>query len=96
MITKLKDEELRERLDRGKNLGKLNLRRTQVRHTQGTGSSAVNMSIWLGKNWLGQTDKSAVELTGRDGKPIEQRITSTMTPEQAAAAYAATLNAQSG
>jgi hypothetical protein len=95
MIEKLKVEETKLALERGKNLGKLNLRRTQLRHAQGTGSGAVNMSIHLGKHWLGQTDKSLLELTGKDGKPIST-ITATMTPEQAAAAYASTLHGEQG
>jgi hypothetical protein len=95
MIEKMKNEETKLVFERGKSLGKLNLRRTQVRHAQGTGSGAVNMSIHLGRHWLGQTDKAALELTGKNGKPIET-INTTMTPEQAAAAYASTLHGEQG
>lgn len=95
MIEKLKKPEVLLALERGKNLGKLNLRRTQMRHATGTGSGAVNMSIHLGKHWLGQTDKSLLELTGKNGAPIET-INGKMTPQQAAAAYASTLNNTAG
>jgi hypothetical protein len=29
------------------------------------------MLVWLGKQWLGQTDTQRTEHTGRDGGPIE-------------------------
>lgn len=32
---------------------------------------ATGMQIWLGKQWLGQKEKSAFEHTGKDGGPIE-------------------------
>ncbi|MBV9982275.1 hypothetical protein [Bradyrhizobium sp.] len=96
MIEKLKNDTLKEALERGKQVGRLNLRRIQMRHAQGTGSGAVNMSIHLGKHWLGQTDRSLLELTGKNGKPIEQNITTKMTPAEAAAAYASTLHGDKG
>jgi hypothetical protein len=91
MIEKLKNDATKLALESGKMKGRLNLRRLQYRHASGTGSGAVNMSIHLGKHWLNQTDKSLLELTGKDGKPIET-ITTKMTPAEAAAAYASTLH----
>jgi len=73
IINRLKDENLRLAFENGKHKGKLNLRRLQMRHAQGTGSGAVNMTIHLSKHLLGQTDKSLLELTGKDGAPIETR-----------------------
>jgi hypothetical protein len=37
------------------------------------------MMIWLGKQYLGQKDKTEQEITGKDGAPIATSIT--MTPE---------------
>lgn len=51
--------------------GKLSLRRLQWRHANGTGSSAVNMTIHLSKHRLGETDKAAIELSGKDGNPLQ-------------------------
>jgi hypothetical protein len=95
IINRLKDPELLLAFENGKQKGKLNLRRLQMRHANGAGSGAVNMTIHLSKHVLGQTDKSLIELSGKDGKPIET-ITGKMTPQQAAAAYASTLNNSKG
>src|SRR5487761_1631007 len=56
MIEKLKNDDLREAFERGKQKGKLSLKQLQWRHANGTGSSAVNMTIHLSKHWLGETD----------------------------------------
>lgn len=61
------NEAVRKAFERGKQLGKLSLRRKQLRLA---GVNAT-MAIFLGKNILGQQDKSSVELTGEDGGPIE-------------------------
>lgn len=53
--------EYREALEQGRELGKLSLRRLQMRHAKGNGSSAVHMTIHLSKHMLGQTDKSIGE-----------------------------------
>jgi hypothetical protein len=95
IINRLKDRELLLTFENGKQKGKLNLRRLQMRHAQGTGSGAVNMTIHLSKHLLGQTDRSLVEMSGPGGAPI-QTINGTMTPQQAAAAYASTLNNSKG
>ena len=95
IISRLKEPALKLAFENGKQNGKLNLRRLQLRLAQGTGSGAVNMTIHLSKHLLGQTDKSLLELTGKDGKPIET-ITTKMTPAEAAAAYASTLHGDKG
>jgi hypothetical protein len=76
--------ELAQALEDGKNAGRLNLRRTQLRHAEGTGSGAVNMAIHLGKHWLGQTDKSLVEMTGKNGGPIQTFDYSKLSDDQLA------------
>ncbi|WP_315792256.1 MULTISPECIES: hypothetical protein [unclassified Bradyrhizobium] len=50
--------------------GKVSLRRLQWRHANGSGSSAVNMTIHLSKHRLGETDKAAIEMSGPNGNPI--------------------------
>lgn len=61
----------REAWERGKQEGRLSLRRLQWRHANGSGSSSVQMTIHLSKHWLGETEKAALELTGKNGGPIE-------------------------
>ena len=57
--------------------GKTSLRRAQWLSAQ---KGNPTMLIWLGKQYLGQRDKSSHELSGPDGKPIETR--SGLTDEQ--------------
>src|SRR5438093_628129 len=58
-------------------LGKVSLRRAQWALAQ---KGNATLLIWLGKQYLGQRDKSSHELSGPDGKPIETR--SGLTDEQ--------------
>ena len=50
------------------NSGKASLRRMQWKAAENGNNT---MLVWLGKQMLGQTDKSQTEITGRDGGPIE-------------------------
>ena len=58
--------------DRGREIGKMNIRRKQYQVAMGTPATegvpavppSVAMLIWLGKQWLGQQDQSKVELDG--------------------------------
>lgn len=66
IIRKLKkDPELKAAYERGKQLGKVSLRRLQFRHANMANSAGVTMTIHLSKHHLGETDKAALELTGR-------------------------------
>jgi hypothetical protein len=65
-----RDPIYREAWERGRQNGKSSLRRLQRKHANGSGSSAVTMTIHLSKHWLGETEKSLVEMTGRDGGPV--------------------------
>lgn len=61
--------------EQGQQLGKISLRRTQFRHSR----TSPQMSIHLGKVYLGQKDVIRNEHTGDDGGPIEMFDVSKMT-----------------
>ncbi len=56
VINRLKKPEFLLAYENGKLKGKVNLKRNSWRLAQGHGSSAVNMTIYLRKQWLGETD----------------------------------------
>lgn len=81
-----KNKEAREAWDAGPPTFKLSLRRAQMKLAL---SGHATMLIWLGKQYLGQRDKSDVELAGKDGNPIQSEFTVKFvaaTPSVAAAA----------
>jgi hypothetical protein len=57
-----------EYFEQKRGAGKISLRRSQWQLAQ---KGNPTMLIWLGKQYLGQRDKSSHELSGPDGKPIE-------------------------
>lgn len=61
------DSRAREAWERGRELGRVSIRRSQFelakRHPQ--------MAIFLGKQYLGQSEISVIEHSGRDGGPIK-------------------------
>ena len=57
MTRHMKKKDVAEAWERGRQTGKLSLRRLQWQHANGTGSSAVQMTIHLSKHWLGETDR---------------------------------------
>jgi len=59
--------------------GKVALRRAQWQLAQ---DGNATMQIWLGKQYLNQKDKSALEHSGPDGKPIETKDLSKLSDEQ--------------
>jgi hypothetical protein len=75
IIRRLKEPAFREAWERGRANGRASLRRLQWRSAQGIFRSgpqhgcatpaAVNMQLHLAKHWLGQTEKAALELTGK-------------------------------
>lgn len=65
--TLLKDKAFMELHKKGMEEGKSSLRRLQWK---GAEAGNPTMLIWLGKQYLGQKDKS--EVTGKDGQPIVQ------------------------
>jgi AraC-like DNA-binding protein len=60
-------------------LGRISLRRAQWQAAQ---KGNPTLLIWLGKQYLGQKDKSQYEHTGANGGPMEFKDTSSMTPDQ--------------
>lgn len=65
--TRRKQRPFAEVMDRGRARGRISVRRTQMRIAE-QGSAA--MSIWLGKQLLGQRDVTPVELTGPARQPL--------------------------
>ncbi len=84
------DSSFAEVYKRGKEKGKASLRRYQFEAAK---KGNVTMMIWLGKQLLGQKDKSALEHSGPDGKPIptanvNAKITPEMSDKEAARVWA--------
>lgn len=66
---RMKEAKYRAMWERGRASGKVKLRLLQWRHARGTGSAAVQMTIHLSKQLLGDTDR--VVMTGPDGQAIQ-------------------------
>lgn len=64
----LANPDVAEAYERGKALGRASLRRKQYDMAL---AGNTTMLVWTGKNILGQTDKLATELTGKDGGAIQ-------------------------
>lgn len=79
---RLREPEFREIWERGKEIGKLSIRRQQFAHMALKNSAGVQMTIHLSKHHLGQTEKAALELTGKNGGPISTVDLSKATDEQ--------------
>lgn len=52
--------------ENGKGIGKMSLRRRQWKMAE----KNPTMAIWLGKNWLDQSDRAKHEHTGKNGGPL--------------------------
>lgn len=73
-----KDEAVRECIEHSQAMGKISLRRKQFR----LASISASMAIHLGKQYLGQTDRSQVELSGPNGGPVETYDYSKLSPDE--------------
>ena len=62
------DDEFCTAYKKGKERGKASLRRMQFKVAEGGNAT---MLIWLGKQYLGQSDKTQQEISGPNGGPIE-------------------------
>ena len=71
MIRRLKEPALRDVWEQGKANGRVSLRRLQWRHAKLPNSAGVQMTIHLSKHYLGQTDRSAIEMSGRVDSTVE-------------------------
>lgn len=85
MKRRLAEPELREIWETGKELGRLSIRRQQFQHMTLKNSAGVQMTIHLSKHHLGETEKAALELTGKNGGPISTVDLTKATDEQIAA-----------
>lgn len=65
------DPDFAEAYKKGFALGKVSLRRAQFKNAVENQNSTIQ--IWLGKQWLGQTDKTQHEITGKGGGAIDFR-----------------------
>jgi hypothetical protein len=65
------DPEFRRIHKKGMEHGRASLRRMQYKSAEG---GNVTAQIWLGKQYLGQKDRSEQEITGKDGKPLAVKI----------------------
>jgi hypothetical protein len=65
------DPEFQRIHKKGMEHGRASLRRMQYASANG---GNVTAQIWLGKQYLGQKDKSEQELTGKDGAPLQIRV----------------------
>ena len=73
-----REPKARETWDNGQHTGKASLRRTQFRMAE----TSAAMAIWLGKQYLGQKDKS--ELSGDASAPLIPAINLTIGTERTA------------
>lgn len=64
----IKEQALREAVDRGRARGVASIKRQQFKLLS---EGNATMGVWLGKNYAGQRDE--VSHTGADGGPIEHR-----------------------
>jgi hypothetical protein len=58
------DPLFRAAMEEGQAKSRVGLRRLQWRHATGFGPAAVAMTIHLSKHWLGETDRSTIEVEG--------------------------------
>lgn len=70
LLRKLKDPELRAAWRKGRSTGRISLRREQWKMAQGGNGPAARMLEFLGKNWLGQSDRTHHEVAGDGGGPL--------------------------
>lgn len=67
------DSGVREAIQRGRELGKLSVRRKQIQIMEETGSAT--MAIWLGKQLLGQRDKHDIVTEDKSDSVLNEAVT---------------------
>jgi hypothetical protein len=73
-----KDEAVKQAIEHGQANGKISLRRKQFN----LASHSASMAIHLGKQYLGQHDRSQVEVSGPDGGPVATYDYSKLSPDE--------------
>ena len=73
-----RDEEFCRVFKKGKENGKMSLRRAQMRLAQ----TNASMAIWLGKNMLGQTDRVDIAVKEEEDDPITKAIKESLNEKQ--------------
>lgn len=68
IVSRRKRRAFAEVMERGRAKGQISLRRAQMKLAE-QGNAAI--LIWLGKQLLNQRDVSPMELSGRDGQPLQ-------------------------
>ncbi|GEM_PF-6059660 len=68
---RLKEPEYHEAWQNGVNVGKARLRLQMVKQSKLMNSAGVSMAQFLAVNWLGMTNKSSVEHSGRVDSAVE-------------------------
>lgn len=71
LLRRIQEPKYRRAWEDGVNKGNASLRRLQWAKAQSAAASSVPMIIHLSKHRLGQTDKSLIEMTGKNGGPIQ-------------------------
>lgn len=70
MIERLKLPDFRDLWEQGRSRGRISLRRLQWAYAEAMTAPGANMVIHLSKHFLGETEKSLLEIGGRDGGAI--------------------------
>jgi hypothetical protein len=63
-----KQPDYAEVMARGRARGRISVRRAQMKLLE---AGNATMGVWLGKQMLGQRDVTPIELSGRDGQPLQ-------------------------
>jgi hypothetical protein len=71
LLRRLEDPKVKRVWDDGLLKGNLSLRRKQWAIAQSDSPSAITMLLHLSKHRLGQNDKTLVEMTGKNGGPLQ-------------------------
>lgn len=81
---RLQEPEYRDIWEAGRSKFKVSLRRLQARHAKMASSAGVQMTIHMSKHHLGESEKSLIEVSGKNGGPLQMVDLSKATDEQLA------------
>lgn len=76
LLRRFEDADIKEIWESGQAVGKVAVRRQMYRHMKMANSAGVQAAIHLAKHHLGQTEKAALELSGRVDSNVEVSNTS--------------------